>query len=321
MFILLLLFATTLCSVTDVNSSEELFQRLCNSSLNDSSVIVFSKASYTLNVSTSFCIIQNLTNITLRSLTGHSSIKCTSKSTGFGFVNITNITVTGIGFNGCGTTLTDEVIVLINDTHPHVAYLQKAVLLFNHCHNINISHVNISYYSGYAIMIMNPIGYSTLYGVFVIYGIGSNHASCLHDDTFSCAGSGIMCVFKDTNVISKSSTVTVQLINSVFKSNYNVISGIPPLEDIGPNICYLPLIGAGGLSLLFNQSYKVTFLCLGNLVWYCGGTIAGNMLILYTNGMYNSQAIIKRGFISHGFLIFRRNAEVIGSGITYLSCC
>ena len=128
-----------------------------------------------------------------------------------------------------------------------------------------------------------------------------------------------MCVFKDTNVISKSSTVMVQLINSVFKSNYNVISGIPPLQDIGPNICYLPLIGAGGLSLLFNQSYKVTFLCLGNLVWYCGGTIAGNMLILYTNGMYNSQAIIKRGFISHGFLIPRRNAEVIGSGITVLS--
>ena len=126
-------------------------------------------------------------------------------------------------------------------------------------------------------------------------------------------------MFKDTNVISKSFTVTVQLINSVFKSNYNVISGIPPLEDIGPNICYLPLIGAGGLSLLFNQSYKVTFLCLCNLVWYCGGTIAGNMLILYTNGMYNSQAIIKCGFISHGFLIFRRNAEVIGSGITVLS--
>ena len=71
------------------------------------------------------CIIQNLTNITLRSLTGHSSIKCTSKSNGF--VNITNITVTGIDFNGCGTTLTEEAVVLIND--PSVAYLQKAVLL------------------------------------------------------------------------------------------------------------------------------------------------------------------------------------------------
>ena len=328
--ILLLLFTITLCSVIDVNSSEELLQWLCNSSLNDSSVIVFSKASYTLNVSTSFCIIQNLTNITLRSMTGHSSIKCTSKSAGFGFVNITNITVTGIGFNGCGTTLTEEAVVLINDTHPHIGYLQKAVLLFNHCHNINISHVTISYYNGYAIMIMNPIGYSTLYGVIVIYGRGSYHESCLHDDTFSCAGSGIMCVFKDTRVIPKYSTVKVELINSVVNYSFNMIPGIPPLEDIGPSICYLPLIGAAGLSLLFNQSYKVTFLCgggktsLGNTCTldFCHGTVAGNMLILYTNGMYNSQAIIAHSLFIHGFLIKWRNTEmgqVIGSGITVLS--
>ena len=328
--ILLLLFTITLCSVIDVNSSEELLQWLCNSSLNDSSVIVFNKASYTLNVSTSFCIIQNLTNITLRSMTGHSSIKCTSKSAGFGFVNITNITVTSIGFNGCGTTLTEEAVVLINDTHPHIGYLQKAVLLFNHCHNINISHVNISYYSGYAIMIMNPIGYSTLYGVIVIYGLGSNHESCLHDDTFSCTGSGIMCVFKDTHVIPKYSTVKVELINLVVNYSFNVIHGIPPLEDIGPKVCYLPLIGAAGLSLLFNQSYKVTFLCgggktsLGNTctLAFCHGTVAGNMLILYTNGMYNSQTIIAHSLIAHGFLNKWRNSEmsqVIGSGITVLS--
>ena len=320
--ILLLLFTITLCSVIDVNSSEELLQWLCNSSLNDSSLIVFSKASYTLNVSTSFCIIQNLTNITLRSMTGHSSIKCTSKSAGFGFVNITNITVTGIGFNGCGTTLTEEAVLLINDTHPHIGYLQKAVLLFNHCHNINISHVNISYYSGYAIMIMNPIGYSTLYGVLVTYGTNSNRKSCLHDDTFSCAGSGIMCVFKDTHVIPKSSTVMVELINSILNISFNMILGIPPLNDIGPNICYLPLIGAGGLSLLFNQSYNVTFSSLGNLVSLTGGTVAGNMLILYTNGMYNSQAIIAHSFIAHGILINRKNTEMnqkIGSGITVFS--
>ena len=318
--ILLLLFTITLCSVIDVNSSENLLQWLCNSSLNDSSLIVFNKASYILNVSTSFCIIQNLTNITLRSMTGHSSIKCTSKSAGFGFVNITNITVTGIDFNGCGTTLTEEAVVLINDTHPHIGYLQKAVLLFNHCHNINISHVTISYYSGYAIMIMNPIGYSTLYGVLVTYGIGSNHKSCLHDDTFSCAGSGIMCVFKDTNVIPKYSKVKVELINATVKLAANIILNIPSFEELGADLCHLPLIGAGGLSLIFKQSYKVILSTHSTIITVCDGTVAGGMLILFTNGMYNSMVIISNNFLFFDNLIpSAKMKQVGGSGITVIS--
>ena len=66
-----------------------------------------------------------------------------------------------------------------------------------------------------------------------------NHKSCLLDDTFSCAGSGIMCVFKVTHVIPKYSTVKLELINLVVKLSANVIPGIPPLETIGLNIILL----------------------------------------------------------------------------------
>ena len=101
LLISLLLITATLCNVIDVNSNEELWHWLCNGTINDSSQILFTKASYTL-ASPGFCIIQSVNNITLRSVTGHSSIYCSpKKKNGFEFINITNITVAGIDFKGC----------------------------------------------------------------------------------------------------------------------------------------------------------------------------------------------------------------------------
>ena len=318
---LLLLAAGSLCNVININNSEELFASLCNTSLADSSHLHFNKASYTLVASTGFCIIQNVHNITLRSTTGHSSINCSSEErNGFGFVNVTNVTITGIHFHGCGSSLTEKALAFINNSHPFIGYLQKAVLLFNHCHNIKISLVNIDHYNGYAIMMMNPIGHSSLNDVLVTAGIGSNKKSCLSDDTFSCAGSGIMCAFKDTSLVPVSSNVTVELVHLTISLGFNVILNIPPLEEAGANLCQLPLIGAAGLSLIFNQSYMASFVCNTCISYFCGGTVAGNMLILYTNGMYNSQVTIVNSLFTNGFLISGGlSNQVGGSGITVLS--
>ena len=323
LLISLLLITATLCNVIDVNSNEELWHWLCNGTIDDSSQILFSKASYTL-ASPGFCIIQSVNNITLRSVTGHSSIYCSpKKKNGFGFINITNITVAGIDFNGCGSTVMEEVVVLINDTHPHIGFLQKAVLLFNHCKNINISHISVTNYYGYAIMLFNPFGFSTLYDVFVAYGIGSNDKSCLSDATFSCAGSGIMCAFKDTSLKPKD-PVIIELVKITIRFSFNIIHDIPPLEGVETNLCKLPLIGAAGLSVLFSQSYEAGYVCKESTIGDgCGGTIAGNVFILYTNGMYNSKIVIANTHITGGYIVpnwrdSKMNQEG-GSGINVIS--
>ena len=199
-----------------------------------------------------------------------------------------------------GSTVTEEAVVLISDTHPHIGFLQKAVLLFNHCNNINISHISATNYYGYAIMLFNPIGLSTLYDVFLAYGIGSNDKSCLSDATISCAGSGIMCAFKETFLKPKDS-VNIELVKITIRFSFNIIHDIPPLE-VKTNLCKLPLIGAAGLSVLFNQSYKAGYVCKESTIGDgCGGTIAGNVFILYTNSTYNSKIVIANTHITGGY--------------------
>ena len=317
LLLLLLLFSIASCNVVHVNTSGDLVHWLCKGFLNDSSLVLFNKASYSLNASPGFCIIQNVNNIELKSMTGISSIKCIPKeSAGFGFVSVINVTITGIHLVGCGSTLTEEAVVWINDTHPHIGYLQKAVLLFNHCHNINISHITINFYYGYAIMMMNPMGYSKLEKVILKYG-----KSCFDDSTFSCTGSGIICTFKDTSLVTDSSSY-VEIIASNFSYNANIIPNFKVLNENRAEMCHLPLMGAAGLSVIFNQTYKATFLCNKCTIRInLAVTLAVNVLILYTNGMYNSKVMIANSLIAHGSASNKRKNSLIqgSSGITVYS--
>ena len=73
-----------------------------------------------------FCKIGNVSNITLTGLTDStSSIKCVKKgnsssATGFGFVNISNITIGNLEFTGCGAKITKTTVTSFNDTHPYL---------------------------------------------------------------------------------------------------------------------------------------------------------------------------------------------------------
>ena len=116
LFTLLIFIIVHLCSASidvtsiDVGNSDELLYWLCsNSSLGDSTVLYLMEKRYTLEP-LGFCVIQDVSNLRLESLTGHSTVNCLSQKsgdncTGFGFVNVTNITITGVHFIGCGLTL------------------------------------------------------------------------------------------------------------------------------------------------------------------------------------------------------------------------
>ena len=301
--VVLLLAIGALSSVNHIGSNEELWQWLCsngsNSSLlQDGTTLLLTETRYELR-NDSFCIVRGIKDLIINSSTaGHSSnITCLSSTSdistvGFGFINITGMTIHNINFHGCGATLTQQVVGQMNETHPHFFYQQKAALAFNHCRNIQLRNVNILYYNGYAVLLMNPLGESTLKGMTIMYGIFAYHRSCLAGSNI-CAGSGLMCVFKDTNTTLglTAASSTVNFTNTNFRMNYNFIQNIPALSLMKrEELCTLPLVSAAGVTIIFNQTFEASFTC-NSIIWdMYEGTVAGASLVLYYNGMFNSRA-------------------------------
>ena len=327
LIIVILLFTTAkpLSShIVPINTSDQMWYWLCsgNASIRNNLVFKLTQRNYVLHNMT-FCLIGNVSNITLTGLTDRNSlIKClkngnSSSTTGFGFVNISSITLENLEFIGCGATITETAVTSFNDTHPHLGYKQKAMLVFNHCYNITIHHVIFAHYVGYAILMFNPLGSSLMEHVKVQYGFGASQ--CTDSGIFACAGSGIAVIFKDTQQTSPDmESVNIVMSQLILYFNINYIPDVPPLTLIGHKICNLPIVGSGGLTVLYNQSYAAKFESKNTTVGYNGGTITGFLLVLFYNGMMNSQFSLKDAYEYDGYVI--PSTKQIGGGcITIIS--
>ena len=313
--------------IVQVNTSNQLWFWLCSDNIPLQNNLTFhlTQSNYILHNMT-FCLVENVSNVTLKGVRsdGKSSIKCQlqhDSTIGFGFVNISSVTLENLEFTGCGATITKSAVAFFNDTHPHLGYKQKALLVFNHCHNITIQHVNIINYIGYAIFMLNPLNSSLLTHVKVTLG-SAGAMYCKDSDMFACAGSGIFVMFKDTQKTSPDmAPVNVILSQSDLRQNFNIIPNVPPLTLIGHDICSLPVVGAGGLTVLFNQSFLAKFSSQSTEIGYGfgnGGTVTGNILVIFYNGMVNSQLSLTDINIFNGILLPTTN-QIGGACLTIIS--
>ena len=311
--------------IVQINTSNQLWFWLYsdNIPLQNNLTLHLTQSNYILHNMT-FCLIENVSNVTLKGVgsDGKSSIKCQlqhDSTTGFGFVNISSVTLENLEFTGCGATITKSAVAFFNDTHPHLGYKQKALLVFNHCHNITMQHVTITNYIGYAIFMLNPLNSSLLIHVRVTTGGASD---CTDSDMFACAGSGIIVMFKDTQQTSPDMVpVNVILSQSNLRFNFNIIPNVPPLTLIGHDICNLPVVGAGGLTVLFNQSFLARFSSQNTKIGFDfgnGGTVSGNILVIFYNGMVNSQLSLTDTEIFDGYLLPSTN-QIGGACLTIIS--
>ena len=144
-----------------------------------------------------------------------------SPGSGFGFINITNLLLGNVHFDGCGGIIPSRAVRSFNNTHPQLLYKQRAVLMLNLCNNVTIRQVNIdNKYFGYAILILNPFGIFEVLNTTVSDGLGGS------DDTTLCPGSGIAAVFKNKEESTNDNYVQVILKETIFRRNSNII---PPL--------------------------------------------------------------------------------------------
>ena len=310
--------------IVQINTSNQLWFWLCsdNIPLKNNLTLHLTQSNYILHNMT-FCLIENVSNLTLKGVGsyGKSSIKCQlqhDSTTGFGFVNISSVTLENLEFTGCGATITKSAVAFFNDTHPHLGYKQKALLVFNHCHNITIQHVNITNYIGYAIFMLNPLNLSLMNHVRVTMGTaGAN--DCTDSSMFGCAGSGIFVMFKDTQQTSPDmAPVSVILSHVNLQYNLNIIPNVPPLTLIGHDICSFPVVGAGSLTVLFNQSFLARFSSQSSDCSDTYGAITGNILVIFYNGMANSQLSLKDTVISTGYRLHSTN-QIGGGCLTIIS--
>ena len=90
---------------------------------------------------------------------------------------------------------------------------------------------------------------------------------------------------------------------------------------IGHDICSLPVVGAGGLTVLFNQSFLARFLSQNTQIGYVfgnSGTVTGNILVIFYNGIVNSQLSLTDTDIFNGYLLPSTN-QLGGACFTIIS--
>ena len=296
---------------------------LCSNSstqLQNNLVLKLNVSSYELYQIDGYCIVQNINNLTIQGVNGNSTIRCVpvgSPGSGFGFINITNLLLANLHFDGCGGVIPITAVRSFNNTHPHFLYKQRAVLMFNLCNNVTIRQVNIdNKYFGYAILILNPFGTFEVLNTTVSEGVGGIPCS---DDTTSCSGSGIAAIFKNREKGADSEKYAqVILKQTKVQENLNNIPNIPALSSLRKyEACQLPVVGAAGLTIIFTQTdyvanFTTTQSAIGEINF---GTVAGGMLIIFFNGMEKSTVSITNTSFYHGRLLPDTN-QVGGSAIT-----
>ena len=289
---LLVLFTLTGTQGTDfvISNTNQLNEMLCSNTstqLQNNLVLKLNVSSYELYQIDGYCIVQNINNLTVQGAKQNSTIRCVpvgSPGSGFIFINITNSLLANVHFEGCGGIIPSTAVRSFNNTHPHLLYKQRAVLMFNLCNNVTIRQVNIdNKYFGYAILILNPFGTFEILNTIVSEGLGGIFCS---DNTTLCPGSGIAAIFKNERPSKIESYTQVILRETIVQVNFNNIPNIPTLSSLKEyEACQLPVVGAGGLTVIFTQTdyianFTTTQSTIGDIS--CG-SVAGGMLILFLN--------------------------------------
>ena len=307
--------------ISDTNQLKEMICSNSSTQLQNNLVVKLNVSSYELYQIDGYCIVQNINNLTIQGVNGNSTIRCVpvgSPGSGFGFINITNLLLANLHFDGCGGVIPSTAVRSFNNTHPQLLYKQRAVLMFNLCNNVTIRQVNIdNKYFGYAILILNPFGTFEVFNTTVFEGVGG-----CSDDTTSCSGSGIAAIFKNRGKSADNeNNAQVTLKETKVEVNINIIPNIPTLSSLREyEACQLLVVGAAGLTVIFTQTdyianFTTTQSTIGDINY---GTVAGGMLILFLNGMEKSHVSITNTSFYGGGLLSDTH-QVGGSYITIYS--
>ena len=281
----------------------------------------------------SFCVVQNLVNVTISSdapgkqaeiVCNHTAEFSFFTTRGFAFLNCTNLTLKDISFSQCGGVVSPEAFLYENSTDVPAFFgtNQSAVMFFSETLNLRLINIAVTRYYGFAIIAANSYGSPSFDDLHIFDSFGGPLCSTLivnhTHGNYTCYGSGVLVYTHDSDVTalnSRSPNNSLIISDSLFQRNsyftndyicmHNVFQFYPER---------VPLSGAGGITLFFTQSkFVYTTVINHTVITENNGSIVGGLFAAFINSPHTSFLTIT------GHTVISKNTMLIpfcpGSGI------
>ena len=283
----------------------DLNKYLCNPNyplLPDTQLLLSPNVKHILS-SNSFCLVSNISNITLRSTSiTPANITCrhynnSYESVGFGFYNVSRLMIENVHITQCGGPTPSTSTLYPNDTAFYFHEGQSVTLFVSYSSHITIFGVNINNYYGFALLLININNNVTLYNINITSTSGS--AQCSEKYLTSCGGSGLIVYF--SNLYNRIEVLQAHVVvnKTVIKGNWNIV----PYTDIN-------------IATQFDgkEPKAISAFAAGMTVIFSQRNYCANVLLL--NGDWDDDI----GGVFDGLAIIFRNAPVINTSVTVISC-
>ena len=317
-----LLFNTQGATFNEINitHSNELETVLCHSGPlnNDTIIVLFTNITHEIT-NISFCFVNTSHSLTIKSATNSlAHIICPTAvsqpsypTSGFVFVNLYNLTLQKLSFQGCGAFLRDldeNILSSINSTTSPVYFTEyhSSLLLFLHIETLLIKEVNMLLNYGFSILAINPLN-ATIENINVTF----TKSAEFHTHINTSLGNGVLLLFTDENNV-KSLQKNVSINEARFVNNTDYINNTKCLLYLD-NLVYqetftsIPVVNAAGLTILYTQqNFSANVQISSTIFCHNYGTYSSAMLVLHFNSVTESQTIIKNSNV------FNNNYNLLG---------
>ena len=318
----------------NITHSNELETALCHSGpFNNDTIIVLSTNITHEITKISFCLVNTSHSLTIKSATNSlAHIRCPTaavsqlsySTSGFVFVNLYNLTLQKLSFQGCGGFLRDldeSILSSINSTTSPVYFTEyhSSLLLFLHIGKLLIKEVNMLSNYGFAILAINPSN-ATIENI----NVTSTKSFEFYQQTNMSLGNGMLLLFTDEHNKPPSHSIRNSMVlikKARFLHNYDYINNIECLTDLSnlvheQTFASFPVVNAAALTILYTQqNFSANVQISSTIFTRNTGSFSGAMLVLHINSATNSQTLIDNGNV------FSKNYNLLschGAALSFL---
>ena len=329
-----LLFNTQEATAHEINitHSNELETVLCHSGPfnNDIIIVLFTNITHEIT-NISFCLVNTGHSLTIKSATNSlAHIRCPTvndsqpsyPTSGFAFVNLYNLTLQKLSFQGCGAFLRDlneSILSFINSTTSLVYFTKyhSSLLLFFHIEILLIKEVNMLSNYGFSVLAIKPSN-ATIENI----SVGRKKSVEFYRQTNMSLGNGVLLLFTDDSNV-KHLQKNVLIKNVTFFNIHDYIDSFKCLSDLGnlglqQTFTSIPVINAVCLTILYTQQNFSANVQISSTNFFNNtGSYSGAMLVLHFNSVTNSQTIINNSYFIDNSNIFSCSGSTLSFFIIF----
>ena len=212
------LLVTTSAKTFNVSDGKSLKEHLCSGSVapNTNLIITVNVNINRTIINEGFCLIENTSNISITAEVSdyYSNITVSCHGCGFGFFNVSNLTIRSVRFDGCEAIVPPSAVRYINGTDQFLYYNNtKSALFFNHCINLTLYNVSV------------PVQNDVNFGVIGVNTCGHSKITTVARENHSYPSSTLLMYYTDSMLES-------------FTTECNLIITSPSVYALPENYCY-----------------------------------------------------------------------------------